>query len=172
MPFRFIAAVRHGLIPSFSVAIVNLSALMILGAGVWFFWELMEPMPVRDVRTVKVEPEDHVVDRSKYQALVVHRWADMRGDAELRVIRSWVDSTQTVLPVQDDWVFLEAGAGPRPPVLVYPPAAVQPGYYRYRLVLEWCNTLRCARYHVPDVEVLVKGKPAAPAVIPDLGPRF
>lgn len=33
--------------------------------------------------------------------------------------------------------------------------------------LEWCSTLRRVRYHVPDVKVLVKGEPSAPAVIPE-----
>lgn len=165
---------RETLAPSLSVALVNVTALLFLvfASSVLLLW--LQPSPIRSVEVVSVEPADRIVDRAQRQSLVVRRRIVMSRAAELRLMRSWIDEAGAVTPLLDDWAFIPAGDNLRPAVVVVPPASLNPGKHRYRVVLEWCSSLnwKCDRVHPPDVEVLVKGHTPVPDRIDFQDPRF
>lgn len=148
---------RLTLMPSVGVAAVNISALIICIGAVTALWALLEPTPIRRVQLVRVEPANHVVDRSKYEALSVYRRVLMSRSATIQVVRTWVDDGNGITSTVDDWVFLERGDLVRDPVRVTPPSSLNPGRHRYRVTLRWCNAVKCLNTPVEDIEVWVLG---------------
>jgi len=165
--------VRDTLTPSLSVALVNVTAILFLFFAMSLLWLYVRPSPFVRVELVHVDPPDRTVDRSKRQGIVVTRRLTMLREAEIRVVRSWIDAAGAITPLLDDWLVVPAGVSERPPVAVYPPTVLNPGAYRYRIILESCLPIvGCDRYHPPDIEVLVIGQPPVPDRIDFQDRRF
>lgn len=141
--------------------LANLFVAVVWAGAIWLFWMSVEPSPVKRVEVVRVEPDDHVIDRSQHGTLTVYRRVVMSRTAPVQIIRVWIDAQGGMTPTLDDFIVLEEGDKVRDPVRVAPPATLREGKHRYRVSMRWCNSLGtqlgCKTLPLEDVEVYIKG---------------
>lgn len=119
----------------------------------WAFWERIVALESEQI--VRVEPFDRIIDRDVGDELMITRRFCMRDHSLAYVRREFVGGivyqTPGAPPVQ-----FQRGCHERPrPVEI--PSSLPPGDYIYRVVVEFCNRLRCESIWLHDVPIVIKG---------------
>lgn len=149
---------RASVAPSFSATMFNLCSLVIAVGVVGYAFLLVQLGPVISVEVLDIKPSDHIIDREKSESLSILRKVTMRRAATLQVNRQWIDEGGGVAPTLDDFITLTAGEQIRSRINIIPPTALNPGHYRYRVTLRWCNMINsCVNTQLEDIEITIRG---------------
>ena len=146
-----------------STAIINLCVAIIAGCCLLFgWWAFLDPVvSLETERVVRVEPDDRIIDRGRRDHFMVTRHFCMSKPALAYVRREFVDGVIYQTPDGPPDQFRKGCQ--EQPRLVDVPDTLPPGEYTYRVILTFCNRLRCEEIRLHDIPLMIRGGWPPPA---------